>query len=83
MEQYQGNQRKLLHWFFRYQLVVSQFQNLNLFGPEEKMLAFQIFSFAMWKMKISTDIQLKYKKKTKDIGFYDQTGNEEKYFTLR
>ena len=78
-----GRRRKLSHRFFRYQLVISQFQNLKIIWTEGKNLAFPDILSRNVKTKDLNKYQLKHKKIPKDISFYDAHGNEEKYFILR
>ena len=77
-----GRQGNLSHRFFRYQLVISQFQNLKIIWTEGKNLAFPDILIRNVKLKDLDKHQLKHKKIPKDISFYDQNGNEEKYFVL-
>ena len=77
-----GRQGKLSHRFFRYQLVISQFQNLKIIWTEGKNLAFPDILSRNVELKDLDKHQLKHKKIPKDISFYDQNGNEEKYFVL-
>ena len=74
---------KLSHRFFRYQLVISQFQNLKIIWTEGKNFAFPDILSRNVKIKDLDNYQLKHKKIPKDISFYDKHGNEEKYFILR
>ena len=78
-----GRRGKLSHRFFRYQLVISQFQNLKNIWTEGKNLAFPDVPSRNVKIKDLDKYQLKHKKIPKDISFYDEHGNEEKYFILR
>ena len=78
-----GRRGKLSHRFFRYQLVISQFQNLKIIWTEGKKLAFPDILSRNVKIKDLDKYQLKHKKIPKDISFYDEHGNEEKYFILR
>ena len=78
-----GRRGKLSHRFFRDQLVISQFQNLKIIWTEGKNLAFPDILSCNVKPKDLDKYQLKHKKIPKDISFYDEHGNEEKYFILR
>ena len=78
-----GRRGKLSHRFFRYQLVISQFQNLKIIWTEGKNLAFPDILSRNVKLKDLDKHQLKHKKIPKDISFYDKNGNEEKYFIVR
>ena len=71
------------HRFFRYQLVISQFQNLKIIWTEGKNLAFPDILSCNVKFKALDKYQLKHKKIPKDISFYDEHDNEEKYIILR
>ena len=77
-----GRRGKLSHRFFRYQLVISQFQNLKIIWTEGKNLAFPDILRRNVSIKDLDKYQLKHKKIPKDIKFYDESGNEEKYFVL-
>ena len=77
-----GRRGKLSHRFLKYQLVISQFQNLKIIWTEGKNLAFPDILSRNVKLKDLDKHQLKHKKIPKDISFYDQNGNEEKYFVL-
>ena len=68
---------------FRYQLVISQFQNLKFIWTEGKNLAFPDILSRNVKIKDLDKYQLKHKKIAKEISFYDDHGYEEKYFILR
>ena len=78
-----GVEEENSHRFFRYQLVISQFQNLKIIWTEGKNLAFPDILSRNVKFKDLDKYQLKHKKIPKDISFYDEHGNEEKYFILR
>ena len=52
-------------------------------GPKEKNLAFFDILSRNVTIKVLDKYQLKQKKIPKDISFYDEHGNEEKYFILR
>ena len=77
-----GRRGKLSHRFFRYQLEISQFQNLKIIWTEGKNLAFPDILSSNVKLKDLDKYQLKHKKRRKDISFYDEHGYEEKYFIL-
>ena len=77
-----GRRGKLSHRFFRYQLVISQFQNLKIIWTEGKNLAFPDILSRNVSIKDLDKYQLKHKKIPKDIKFYDESGNEKKYFVL-
>ena len=74
---------KLSHRFFRYQLVISQFQNLKIICTEGKNLALPDILSRNVKIKDLDKYQLKHRKISKDISFYNEHGNEENYFILR
>ena len=78
-----GRSGKLSHRFFRYQLVISQFQNMKIIWTKGKNLAFPDILSRNVRIKDLDKYQLKHKKISKDISFYDEHGNEEKYFILR
>ena len=73
---------QISHRFFRYQLVISQFQNLEIIWTKGKNLAFPDILNRNVSIKDLDKYQLKHKKIPKDIKFYDESGNEEKYFVL-
>ena len=77
-----GRRGKLSHRFLCYQLVISQFQNLKIIWTEGKNLAFPDILSRNVSIKDLDKYQLKHKKIPKDIKFYDESGNEEKYFVL-
>ena len=77
-----GRRGKLSDQFFRYQLVVSQFQNLKIIWTEGENLAFQEILSRNVSLKYLDKYQLKHKKIPKDIQFYDESDNEEKYCVL-
>ena len=64
-----GRRGKLSHRFFRYQLVISQFQNLKIIWTEGKNLAFPDILSRNVKLKDLDKYQLKHKKIPKDISF--------------
>lgn len=71
---------KLSHRFFRYQLIITQFQNLKIIWTPGKNLAFpDILSRNMSLTDIKKH-QLKHKRIPKEIKFYDENGSEIKYF---
>ena len=78
-----GRRGKLSHRFFRYQLVISQYQNLKIIWTEGKNLAFPDILSRNVKIKDLDKYRLKQKQIAKDISFYDEHGNKEKYFNLR
>ena len=78
-----GRRGKLSHRLFRYQLVITRFQNLKIIWTEGKNLAFPDILSRNVKINDLDRYQLKHKKIPKDISFYDQNGCEEKYFVLR
>ena len=77
-----GCREKSSHRFFRYQIVISQFQNLKIIWTEGKNLAFPDNLIKNVSIKNLDNYQLKHKKIPKNIKFYDESGNEEKYFVL-
>ena len=77
-----GRRGKLSQRFFRHQLVISQLQNLKINWREGKNLAFQDILSRNVSIKDLDKYKLKNKKNPKDIKFYDESGNEEKYFVL-
>ena len=77
-----GRRGKLSNRFFRYQFVISQFQNFKIIWTEGKNLAFTDILSGNVSIKDLDKCQLKHKKIPKDIKFYDESGYEEKYFVL-
>ena len=77
-----GRRGKLSHRFFRYRLFISQFQNLKIIWTEGKNLAFPDILSRNVSIKDLEKYQLKHKKIPKGIKFFDESGNEEKYFVL-
>ena len=59
-----------------------QLQNLKIIWTEGKNLAFPDILSRNVSIKDLNKYQLKHKKIPKDIKFYDESGNEEKYFVL-
>ena len=74
-----GRRGKLSHQIFRYQVVI---QNLKIIRTECKNLAFPDILSRNVSIKDLEKYQLKHIKIPKDIKFYDESGNEEKYFLL-
>ena len=67
-----GRRGKLFHRYFRYQLVISQFQNLKIIWTEGKNLAFSDILSRNVTTKDLDKHQLKHKKIPKDNLFYDK-----------
>ena len=78
-----GRRGKPSHRFLRYQLVISQFQNLKIIWTNGKNFVFHDIQSHNVKIKDLDKYQLKHKKIPKDISFYDKHSNEEKTFILR
>ena len=72
--------KKLSHRYFRYQLVISQFQNLKIIWNEGKNLAFPDVLSRNVTTKDLDKHQLKHKKIPKHI--WDENGYKEKYFIV-
>ena len=77
-----GRRGKLSHRYFRYQLVISQFQNLKIIWTEGKNLAFPDILSRNVTTKDLDKHQLKHKKIPKDILFYYENGYKENYFIV-
>ena len=73
-----GRRGKLSHRYFRFQLVISQFQNLKIIWTDGKNLAFPDILSRNVTTKDLDKHQLKHKNIPKDILFYDKNGYEEK-----
>ena len=77
-----GRRGKLSHRFFRYQIVITQFQNLKIVWIEGKNLAFPDILSRNVKLRELDRYHLQHEKIPKDIKFFDETGLEEKYFAV-
>ena len=71
---------KLSHRFFRYQLIITQFQNLKIIWTPGKNLAFPDILSRNLSLKEINKQQLKHKRIPKEIKFFDENGKEIKYF---
>ena len=68
------------HRFFRYQLIITQFQNLKIIWTQGKNLAFpDILSRNLTIEDVNTQ-QQKHKHIPRHIKFYDPQGKEIRYF---
>ena len=71
---------KLSHRFFRYQLIITQFQKLKIIWTPGKNLAFPDILSRNLSLKEINKQQLKHKRIPKEIKFFDENGKEIKYF---
>ena len=72
---------KLFHRFFRYQLIIAQFQNSKIFWTPGKNLAFPDILSRDITLEERNRQHLRHKHLPKDIKFYDPNGNEIRSFT--
>ena len=77
-----GRRGKFSHRFFKYQVVITQFQNLKIVWTEGKNLVFPDILSRNVKLRELDRYQLQHKKIPKDIKFFDEKGLEEKYFIV-
>ena len=77
-----GRRGKISHRFFRYQLVISQFQNLKIIWTEGKNLAFPDILSRNVSIKDLDKYQLKHKKSRKTLNFMTSQATKKKDFVL-
>ena len=73
-----GRRGNFSHRYFRYQLVISELQNLKIIWTGGKKLALTDILSRNVTTKDLDKHQLKHKKILKDILFYNENGYEEK-----
>ena len=74
---------KLSHRFFRYQLIITQFQNLKIIWTPGKNLVFPDILIRNLSLKEIKKQQLKHKRIPKEIKFFEENGKEINYFINR
>ena len=77
-----GRKGQLSHRFFRYQVIITKFQNLKIIYTEGSNLAFPDILSRNVTIEENQQHQLQHKKIPKDISFFDKDGYEIKYTIL-
>ena len=74
-----GRKGQLSHRFFRYQVIITKFQNLKIIWTPGSNLAFPDILSRNVKVEEYQKHQLQHKKITRDIEFYDEHGSPVTY----
>ena len=74
-----GRKRQLLHRFFRYQIIITKFQNLKIIWTPGSNLAFSDTLSRSVTVEEYQKHQLQHKKIPRDIEFYDEHGSPVTY----
>ena len=74
-----GRKRQLSHWFFRYQVIITKFQNLKIIWTQGSNLAFPDILSQNVTVADYQKNQLQHKKIPREIEFYDEHGSPVTY----
>ena len=74
-----GRKGQLSHWFFRYQVIITEFQNLKIIWTPGSNLAFPDILSRNVTIDEYQHHQLQHKKLPRDIQFFDEQGQQITY----